>query len=107
MKLEEYLIDPRPEHANDTIRWQRLFRLTVLMIDDLDRAMRLLSTLWTFRAFGMIMHRDFSGIKFLPVISPGAAFESEEDYQYFKRKYLGPFTDDILRIIERLQLEID
>ncbi|WP_020615776.1 hypothetical protein [Paenibacillus daejeonensis] len=105
MELKDYLIDPRPDLPADSKRWQRLLRIVFLTIKDADRAHELLSTLWTFRSFGLMLMREDDSLKFRPVIKDGWTWESYADYEYWRTKYLAPYVAEIKQLLRRLEQE--
>ncbi|RXZ84454.1 hypothetical protein EBB07_00055 [Paenibacillaceae bacterium] len=107
MELHEYLQDPRTDCPRDSHRWQMIFRLTCQMVPNKLVAVRILKDLWAFRSFGLTMRRDHNGIKFAPTIRKGWAWETMEDYEDMRRRYLAPYTEEIKILVRKVEEETD
>ncbi|MBW7453865.1 hypothetical protein ACFOLF_12360 [Paenibacillus sepulcri] len=91
--------DPRPEFKSDSHRWRLLFRLIPAHIADRDIAETLSKRLWTLRAAGALMRRDFNGIKFVPTPAPVGIWEGLAEYKEVREKYLTPYAEQIRLLI--------
>lgn len=98
----EYLFsDPRPDLITDSGLWHRLLRF-IGTLEDRTVAYQLQTLLWTFRSAGTTLRFDGSGLKFVPIISEGNYWDSIDEFEDMKKRYLGPYAKEISALLRQV-----
>jgi hypothetical protein len=88
-----------PHDLPDTKEWERLFRACIcspnVNLDDRERV-DLLFLLNDFRGMGTVIRAG----KLAPLIYPDGRWESQEEYDDFKERYLKPYAKEIKILLE-------
>ena len=90
--------DPRPDLAYDSIDWIRLLATAKL------KNVPLAHELKAFRCGGLRLQRDSRGYILTPELeqSRSVHWKSQADYERDRDKYLMPFRDEIISLLDDL-----
>lgn len=93
---ETQTLDPRPDFKEDSHLWDKLLRLA----NDVDT--NLAATLNGFRCMGTRIKKGRTGYVLRPDVDPVTAWDSREQYEEMRDKWLIPHTKVIVELLRLL-----
>jgi hypothetical protein len=102
----QYLFeDPKP-NLQDTKLWTYLLRnISRVFRDDIPKAYTLQTLLWSLRNAGTMLRWTHNGFKFIPLTGTHFCWDSAEEFEEIKKKYLGPFSTEIITLLNELPID--
>lgn len=111
------ITDPRPDLTEDSVLWSRLLALAKEETEQLkgkttveqDRTGDFFKVLHGFRGAGTRLKKSDSGKYVLrPDIDPTGkqAWMSQQEYEQFRDRYLKPWKDVLVRVLEKLSASV-
>lgn len=102
-ELDYIFEDPRPGNI-DSGMWRKIFR-TFIKLEDEERSFKLHKIFYELRGMGTKLRITENGLRLFPMIYPEGIWESEEEFNQHKIKYLKPFTSEIKELFELVMRE--
>ncbi|SFB62712.1 hypothetical protein SAMN05216312_12246 [Cohnella sp. OV330] len=96
------LEDPRPDLL-DSMLWDDLFRQTHGMADK-HLGFELLKFFWVIRSAGVMLKYSTTGYKFTAMLDERCAYDSHEEFEDVKRRYLAPHAKVVANLLARISL---